>query len=151
MKKYIFMVVAALALTSCTTTIKTARVESVPYSMFNATVADLNAVGNRITYTMTPSKEIQRGGIANCKQAAINEALTANGNADMLLEPQFVISKKLTWCGIKITSVTVTGIPAKYSNFRSLPDEVWTDPVFRKNGNVSIHYFNGEAPTGHKK
>lgn len=33
--------------------------------------------------------------------------------------------------GKKVSSVTVTGRPAKYKNFRSLPDKVWTDEVFR--------------------
>ena len=41
MKKYMLIAVAALMAASCTTTTKTARTESVPYSMYNATVADL--------------------------------------------------------------------------------------------------------------
>ena len=141
MKKLIFYALAVILMASCTTTVKTARVESVPYSMYNATVADLEVSAERITYTFVPSKDIQRAGLTNCRQAAINEALKANGNADLLLEPQFVISRKKTFGGNKVTSITVTGRPAKYKNFRSLDDKVWTDPVFRSSKNVSYHIF----------
>ncbi|MCH5328164.1 MAG: hypothetical protein J1E02_04010 [Coprobacter sp.] len=130
MKKYMLIVAVALMGVSCTTTTKTARTESIPYSMYNANVADLE-VGDRISYTMTPNKDILRGGDANCKKAAIQEALMQNGNADLLVEPQFIISKRKGLFSSKITSVTVTGRPAKYKNFRSLNDSVWSDPVFR--------------------
>ena len=140
------MLAAALLTASCTTTTKTARTESVPYSMYNATVADLDVAPKRITYTMTTTKEIRKGGPVNCKNAAIQEALTANGNADLMLEPQFVIHHKKSLLGIfvnKITSVTVTGRPATYKNFRSMDDKVWTDPIFRgTKGGVHIFQVN---------
>ena len=130
MKKIIFAVAAVFTLASCTTITKTARTESVPYSMYNATIADLKVGPARITHTIKPSKQINKGGISNVKQAVIQEALTANGNADLLLEPQFVISHKkgpFGWIINKVTSITVTGRPATYTNFRSMDDNVWTD------------------------
>ncbi len=130
MKKLFLFAVAAMMLTSCVTTTKTARTGNAPYQMYNATVADLDVAPNRITYTLTPSAAIRRGGPENCKQAALNEALTANGNADLLVEPQYVISSTKYLLRRKITSVTVTGRPAKYKNFRSLKDDVWTNPNF---------------------
>ena len=133
MKKYFFILVAAMLTVSCTTTTKTARTESVPYGMYNATVADLEVAPQRISYTLVPSKEIRKAGLNNCKQACIQEALEKNGNADLLVEPQFVYSMKRTLFGNKVISVTVTGRPAKYKNFRSLPDRVWTDEIFRDN------------------
>ena len=147
MKKYLFLAVAAFMAASCTTTTKTARTESVPYAMYNATVADLKVAPQRISYTMSPSKEIVKGGIGNVKQAVIQEALNANGNADMLLEPQFVISHKkgpFGWLINKVTSITVSGRPATYKNFRSMSDDVWTDPVFRGHRGTSFHIFKGE-------
>ncbi|MCH5328163.1 MAG: hypothetical protein J1E02_04005 [Coprobacter sp.] len=144
MKKYLFMAAVAVLATSCVTTTKTARTESVPYSMYNATVADLEVSPKRITYTIEPSVEIQKGGINNVKQAVIMEALNANGNADMLLEPQFVISHKKGPFGIfinKVTSITVTGRPATYKNFRSMDDKVWCDPVFRGGKGTNFHIF----------
>lgn len=132
----------AFTMVSCTTTLKTARTEQVPYSMYNATVADLQ-VGNRVTYTYSPKKEIRKMGLANCKKAAIHEVLLANGNADLLLEPQFVISRKDGLFVHKITSITVSGRPATYKNFRSLSDDIWCDPVFRGVRGTQFHIFNG--------
>jgi len=134
------MLVAALMAASCTTTTKTARTESVPYSMYNATVADLDVASARISYTMKTTPAIRRGGPANCKKAAIQEALAANGNADLLLEPQFVLNHYRGLFGSKIVSVTVTGRPATYKNFRSMDDKVWTDPVFRSS-KAGLHIF----------
>lgn len=123
--------IAALCLASCTTTKKTARTEVMPCSMYNASVADLDVSPERVVYTMIPSKALNRAGEANCKRAAVQECLSKNGNADLLVEPMFVVSVN----GKKVTSVTVSGRPAKYKNFRSLPDGVWTDPVFRGSKN----------------
>ena len=148
MKKIFLVAAAVFTLASCTTTTKTARTESVPYSMYNATVADLQVAPARITYTMRPSKQINKGGIGNVKQAVIQEALTANGNADLLLEPQFVISHKkgpFGWLINKVTSITVTGRPAAYTNFRSMDDDVWTDPVFRGVKGATFHVFEGNG------
>ncbi len=139
MKKYLFILAAALMAASCTTTTKTARTENIPYSMYNANVADLQ-VGDRVSYTYTPSKAIQRAGVANCKKAAIAEVLTQNGNADLLVEPQFVISVYRGLFCSKVSSVTVTGRPAKYINIRSLGEKVWTDPVFRGMRNANFYY-----------
>lgn len=137
MKKILIVAIAALSFASCSKPVitETARTESVPYVMYNATVADLEAAKARITYTLKPSPEMVRGGLENCKQAAIQEALTANGNADLLLEPQFVVNQTKGFLGFgkKVHSVTVSGRPAFYKNFRSLNDDIWTNPVFRGN------------------
>ena len=144
MKKYFFLLAVSFIAASCTTTTKTARTESMPYSMYNANAADLQ-VGERITYSYTPTKEVQRAGLPNCKRAAISEALTLNDNADLLVEPQFVVSVKRSIFFTKVTNVTVTGRPAKYINIRSLGDKVWTDPVFR--GVKNATFFIGDVPT----
>ena len=122
---------ASLLLSSCVTTTKTARTAATSSSVNNVTVADLRVTDHRITYTMTPSKEIQRGGLANVKQAAIQEALTQNGNADLMVEPEFVlhIKKKFPF-GTEVSSITVSGRPAYYENFRTLNDSVWGTPGF---------------------
>ena len=150
MKKYLLLVGAVVAFASCTSISKTARTENIPYAMYNANVADLE-VGDRVSYTMTPSKSIRRVGDDNVKKAAIQEVLVQNGNADLLVEPQFVISKRKGMFGTKITSITVTGRPAKYKNFRSLNDKVWTDPVFRGVKNINYNINEGCAPHPCKK
>ena len=151
MKKYLFIGFAVASMASCTTITKTARTESIPYTMYNANVADLE-VGERITYTLRPSDAIERAGLPNCKKAAIQEALNANGNADLLIEPQFVIeTKRKFFGGTDVISVTVSGRPAKYKNFRSLNDKVWTDPVFRGVKNINYNINEGCAPHPCKK
>ncbi len=132
MKRIIFIIPALLVLmSSCVTTTKTARTEDAPFMMYNATAADLKVAPKRIYYTLVPSDELLRGGEENCKRAAVNEALVANGNADLLIEPEFTVTKKRGLFKTKITSITVSGRPATYVNFRSLPDKVWSNPVFR--------------------
>ena len=120
-----------ILLSSCQTITKTARTADIGTSLQSATIADLEVDDQRITHTMSPSKEIQRGGLNNIKQAVEYEALNKYGNADILLEPQYVISKKQTLFRSKITSISVSGRPARYKNFRSLHDSVWCNPVFR--------------------
>lgn len=149
MKKYLFLVAVAFVATSCRVTTKSSRTESMPYAMYNASVADLE-VGNRITYTMTPTKPVNRGGVANVKKAAIQEALSQNGNADLLVEPMFVVAQKKLLFRTKVSSVTVSGRPAKYKNFRSLNDSVWTDPIFRNTRNTSIHIFKNAPKEWYK-
>ena len=133
MKKYFLLTaVAVVAMTSCTTTVKTASTTDMPADLLSATVADLEISPNRITYTTTPSKAIVRAGMGNVKRAVIMEALQANDkNADILVEPEFVISQKNCVLWKKITSVTVSGRPAKYKGFHSLNDSVWCNPAFR--------------------
>lgn len=133
MRKVLFFMGAALLLASCTTITKTATTEKLPATFYNATVADLDVAPERINYTTTPSKALQRGvGINSVKQAAVNEALQKNGNADLLVEPEFVIVQRKKFFGArKVVQITVSGRPAKYTGFRSLNDSVWCDPVFR--------------------
>lgn len=133
MKKIFFLLGAAMSIASCTTIIKTSATADMPTSLYSATVASLKVVTpDRITYTMDPvEKPIRRGGLSNVKRAAENEALTANGNADVLIEPEYIIYKRKGLFGSKITKITVTGRPAKYTDFHSLNDSVWCNPIFR--------------------
>lgn len=128
---------SALLLSSCHTLTKTARITEVGNSLQSATVVDLTpATDQRITHTIEPGKDIRRGGMANIRQAVEAEALTKYGNADVLLEPQYVVSKRWTLFGPKVTSISVSGRPAYYTNFRALDDSVWCNPVFR---GVNMH------------
>jgi len=128
-----------LLLSSCVTTVKTARQASTSSSIRNATIADLEVTDHRITHTIIPSKEIQRGGISNVKQAVIQEALDKYGNADLLVEPEFVYHMKNKFIfGKEVTSITVSGRPAYYKNFRTLHDSVWATPGFYGQPNVKV-------------
>ncbi|MBO7272980.1 MAG: hypothetical protein J6U89_08915 [Bacteroidaceae bacterium] len=144
MKKIFSLLCVALFATACTTTVKTARTAETPTSLLSATVADLEVSPKRITYTMEPSKKLQRAGINNVKQAAEQEALAMHGNADVLVDAEYIItSTNYLIFGKDIESVTVTGRPAKYVNFRSLNDSVWCNPTFRYNYSESSNGSGG--------
>lgn len=143
MKKSLgLLMLTTVLLTSCQTVIKTSRTADVGSQLKNVTVVDLEASDKRVTYTLKPDKEVRRGGLENVKQAAEADILEEH-NADVLLEPRYVVSKKRTLFGKKITSVTVSGRPAYYKNYRSLSDSVWSSPVFR--GVKAKNHTNGTA------
>ncbi len=152
MKKSVFLCSAVLMMmASCSTTFttKTSTTANVPQSLLSATVADLDVAKERITYTIAPSKEIQRCGEANVKRAVEAEALDAYAKktgktADLLLEPEYIISRtRKFFRGTKVTSITVTGRPASYKNFHSLNDSVWCNPIFRAGYKNSVKKENG--------
>lgn len=142
----VLLLLSSLLLSSCHTLTKTARTADVNTSLQSATVVDLiPATEQRITHTIEPTKDILRGGMDNVRQAVIHEALVEKGNnADVLLEPQYVVSKKKTLFGSKVTSITVSGRPAYYTNFRVLDDSVWCNPVFR---GVNMHQRSLPLPS----
>lgn len=120
MKKLILAVgVAAFALTSCTSVQKTATAVDVANALNSYNEVDLDVQGSRITYTFRTTKVERRGGRANCVNTAVREALKANGNADVLVAPEYDLRfRKGLFSGKKLQEVTVYGYPAKYKNFR---------------------------------
>ena len=127
----ILLMGAAVFLSSCNTVNKTARTADTQSSLKSATVVDIvPATEQRVTHTVHPSKALLRGGENNVKQAVEHEALVKYGNADILLEPQYIVEKERRLFRTKITSVTVSGRPAYYTNYRALHDSVWANPVF---------------------
>lgn len=130
MKSYGLMALAAIALTSCSTMTQTSKTAGVESSLLSATVADMK-VGNRVKAEINVDKSLRRGGMTNIRHAVEAEALAKAGNADVLLEPQYVIEKKTGLFGSKVTKISVSGRPATYQNFRNFNDSVWSNPVFR--------------------
>ncbi len=114
MKKSLIMAaVAALAFTSCTSIQRTASVERVSTELYSRSSADLKVSDKRVSYTLVPSKSECRGGLGSVKNAAVAALLAANGNADVLVAPEFEIKRRSTG---KIKSVIVSGRPATYVN-----------------------------------
>jgi len=133
MKKSLgLLALSVILLTSCQTMVKTARTAEVSSSLQSVTVADLKVTDERITHTMSPDRQIRRGGLANIQKAAEREALEKHGDADVLLDPQYVVSKRRGLFGSKVTSITVSGRPAYFTNYRVLHDSVWSNPTFRR-------------------
>ena len=121
MKKLILLSLAAIISASCSMLINTSSYEKVnTYKPVAAVFADLNISPEKITYFNMPSKTVVKAGMQNVVNTAVREALIANGNADVLvgLETQIKYNKRG-----KIESITVTGYPARYVNFRNVGDE----------------------------
>lgn len=115
MKKIVLFaaVACALSLTSCGV-LKTNHYDAtcipVATGVSSANVADLE-VGDRVTYRYTTTAADRQAGVENCKRAAVWALLKTNGNADVLVSPEFYYDKDYNF-------VEVTGRPAKYKNFR---------------------------------
>lgn len=125
---------AALAtcLASCVTTSKTAKTTQFDAATYTATVADLDVADQRVSVTLNPvPADVRRGGMSNIKKTVEAMALEQNGNADLLVNPEFTYTVERGFFSKRVTSMTVTGRPAKYKNFHSLNDSVWNNPIFR--------------------
>lgn len=122
MKKILLFVVAIFVMSSCSTVYKTASSRDVSAPIVSAAYADLEVSNAKISYTLRPSPKISRGGLQNCINVAINEALKEHGG-DVLIETQnAIVSTRFFGFG-KIKSVTVTGYPAVYKNFRTVDQD----------------------------
>lgn len=116
MKKTMILAAAVCALlTSSCGVIKmnnaTATKVPVGTMVTSVNVADLE-VGKRVTYRYTTTAADRRAGAEVCKNAAIQALLKANGDADVIVSPEFSYDSDINY-------VEVTGRPAFYKNFRS--------------------------------
>ena len=118
--KGIFVALASLLLcASCTTLKKTCTTVAVQNVVCTSpTVADLEVSGKRISYTYITEKKIRRGGLKNIYATAVKEALKENGNADVLVAPEYETRIRKGMFGTKVKAVIVSGYPATYQNFR---------------------------------
>lgn len=118
MKKQVLFAAAAavLMLSSCSTISHTASTETVDTELYNRSNADLVVSSQKITYTYTPDADHRRAGKAAVKRAAVAKALEANGNADVLVAPEFEIKETRGLFSTKVKYVTVKGWPATYKN-----------------------------------
>lgn len=101
---------AKLITTSSEVDVQTAGVYATPV------VADLKVSTEKITHFYRPSDIVLEGGYDNVLKTAISEALFSNDNADVLVGMETQV--KYTPQG-QVESITITGYPAKYVNFRT--------------------------------
>lgn len=120
MKKLFILAVAALALGSCSTIQNSASVAEVDNHILAGAVADLEVAPQRVTYTYKTKASVRRGGYKNCIRTAIREALTNNGNADVLVQEEITTTTRMGLFGSKLKTVTVSGYPAKYKNIKTI-------------------------------
>lgn len=124
MKKKIFLLCAAVGvLCSCTTVKQTASEQKVENLIQSGVYAHMDVSPQKISYTLNTTASIRRGGLKNCINTAIHEALKQHGDADVLVQTESAIVEKKGFFRKKIYSVTVTGYPAKYTNFETAPKQ----------------------------
>lgn len=125
MKRLLLFFVVAVMATSCASSAR--LMYSATHSKAKAVqpvaalYADLDVSPTKISYFLIPGKTVLMGGYDNVINTAVREALLVNGNADVLVAMETQV--KYNSIG-EIESVTVTGYPATYTNFRSPSDEV---------------------------
>jgi len=143
MKKVFVLFVSAVMVAACsapTKLVNTATHRAISVAQPVAAVfADLEVSPAKISYFMMPSKTVINAGYENVINTAVREALIANGNADVLvgMESQVKYDKN----GM-VESVTVTGYPAKYVNFRSPGDEYLREMKVQEKGNSVLPFLD---------
>ncbi len=125
MKKILLFFAFAVTLVSCGTSeklINTATHTGGNAAFFvNPVCADIKVDGKKISFFMPVSENISSGGLQNVIDTAVKDALEQNGNADLLIGLQTQV--KYNSKGI-IESIAISGYPARYVNFRNVPDGV---------------------------
>lgn len=113
------MLLAALVSSCSTFKSSTASTMGVNSALFSATSAELQVSNEKISYTYYPKKADRKAGFKHILDNATSAALKENGNADVLVERQYqMVAKKRLIRKDKIKSITVTGYPATYKNFK---------------------------------
>ena len=128
MKKLFILCCAICALSSCMTIRSTATHEVVNVQPISALIADLDVSPERISHTMRPHFKIQRGGYENVKSTAVREALQKHGGGDVLVGLEIQTKSRRLFIWNFVQSITVSGYPAKYVNFKT-PDESYWSPL----------------------
>ena len=121
------MIVFILGLSSCKSTRSTATYQDPINTLRTVTVADLDVSDVRISYTYKPTYAVRLGGSQNVIKTAVQEALKAHGSGDILIGLEYTTISRWTIFPFlsPIREITVTGRPASYTNFHSLPENIW--------------------------
>ncbi len=123
MKKLLFIAVIGATLSSCASLNRATVISTNAPAPVRATttVANLEINKNRISYTYVPSKaDSKHLSKAQLIDNAIYMALKENGNADVMVKVNYFITQKKFPKRIK--SISLSGYPAKYVNFRQPTD-----------------------------
>lgn len=143
MKKLFAIGVLAMLLSSCSThkaLVNTTRVNHP--AIESTTMATVDVDKKRISYTYVPTKQDSKSlSEAQLIQNATYMALAANGNADVLVKVNRFVTYKKGLFGKRVKSISISGYPARYVDFREPNDEdlksVWifNDSNHGSNGN----------------
>lgn len=125
MKKFLLIAAVVFMAASCSM-VHTAQVESTSvYSpaVETTTMATLEVSSKKISYRYVPDRKSAKTlSQKQLIQNAIYAALEENGNADELVEVSYYISAKRGFFSKRIRSISVSGYPAYYVDFREPSD-----------------------------
>ena len=127
-KSYFFLLlIFVLAISSCKSVRSTATYQDPTNTLRTVTVADLDVSDTRISYTYKPTFAVRLGGNQNVIKTAVLEALKVYGSGDILIGLEYTTVSRWTIFPFlsPIREITVTGRHAKYTNFHSLPENIW--------------------------
>lgn len=118
--KVLTILLFAMFMVSCSTIKHTASTADIDNKVVTFTVANLDVNPKKVekTYSWSYNPFI-RVSVSNVKENVTAE-LVKESNADVLLEPQYIVHKGGLFRG---GSVTVIGIPASYKNFHEMTVE----------------------------
>lgn len=94
----------------------------------NPLQADLQVSSKKINYNMPVSEAVSLGGLDNVISTAVKEALDANGG-DVIVGLETSVSYKPNGT---IESISITGYPATYTNFRNIEVPPTEEPEAEK-------------------
>jgi len=123
----VLAIISAVIFSSCevqkTATVKTMDITNTGVIQ-KPVIVDLEIQQTKIKGTASGRVGKNDVGLEAIKNEAVKNALNASGNADVLIEPNFTITKDFSG-----TTVEVTGYPAKYKNFRNIEekDATWLE------------------------
>jgi hypothetical protein len=127
-KSYLFLLLVFLvAVSSCKSSRSTATYQDPINTHRTVTIAYLDVSDTRITYTYKPTYAVRLGGSQDVIKSAVLEALRVHGSGDILIGLEYTTISRWTIFPFlsPIREITVTGRPAKYTNFHSLPENIW--------------------------
>lgn len=118
MKRIMLLACSALMLASCSTIRKTATTADVATSINQYPVVADGEVKAKVTETTTWSWNPFMGDKFKVRKGNLVAETLRKYDADILLEPQFIITKTL----FGERSITVMGFPVKYNSFHKATD-----------------------------
>lgn len=144
-KSIILTCVLAAAVSSCSTINHTATTSGVNSNIYNLTVADLKVSEQKVEKTAewkwNPLSSVSLG-----EQKKTAEAeLLKEANADVLVEPEYEVTRRGFMRG---GSVTVSGYPATYRNFRPMSEKD-AMTIATLDGKIGVACYPIQT-TGHK-
>lgn len=124
--KKILLIASVVLMTASCAMVHTAQVETTTvYSpaVETTTMATLEVSTKKISYRYVPDRKTAKTlSQKQLIQNAIYAALEENGNADELVEVSYCISAKRVFLSKRIRSISVSGYPAYYVDFREPTD-----------------------------